>query len=162
MKISETRDKYLSGRINKPDYIETMYQSHHAKLFEYADYLKQTNIAHIEITDDSVVMTSRDKGVKMICPPGDFRVAPVEALNFLEYEPADSAMIMRLVSPEACVLDVGANMGWYSINIAKTYPSCKIHAFEPIPNTYSYLEQNIKLNQLQKFHPVHNRLQMSN
>ena len=148
MKISETRNEFLSGRITKPDYIETMYQSHHAMLFDYAGYIKQTNIASIEITDDLVVMTSRDNGVKMICPPGDYRVAPVEALNFLEYEPADSAMIMRLVSPETCVLDVGANMGWYSINIAKTFPSCKIHAFEPIPKTYSYLEQNIKLNQL--------------
>lgn len=148
MKISETRNEYLNDSISKPDYIETMYQTHHAKLFDYADFIKQTNIAHIEISDDLIVMTSRDKGVKMICPLGDYRVAPIEILNFLEYEPADSAMIMRLVSPGACVLDVGANMGWYSINISKTYATCKIHAFEPVPKTYSYLEQNISLNRL--------------
>ena len=148
MKISDTRNEFLSCSLSKPEYIELMYQKHHAKLFDYADFIKQTNIARIEISDDSIIMTSRDKGVKMICPPGDHRVAPIETLNFLEYEPADSAMIFRLVPSDACVMDVGANMGWYSINIAKTYPSCKVHAFEPIPKTYSYLEQNIKLNQL--------------
>jgi FkbM family methyltransferase len=148
MKIAETRNDFLGGRITKPEFIRTMYQEHHAKLFDYAGYIKQTNIASIEITDDAVVMKSRDKGVKMICPFGDYRVAPIEALNFLDYETTDSSMIMRLVSPDDCVIDIGANMGWYSINIAKTYPLSKVHAFEPIPKTYSFLEQNIKLNQI--------------
>lgn len=146
MNISETRSHLLNGNITKPDFIETMYKAHHAKLFDYANYIKQTNIASIEITDDTVVMTSRDNGVKMICPMGDHRVAPIEALNFLDYEVMDSAMIMRLVSPEACVIDIGANMGWYSINIAKTYPLSTVHAFEPIRKTYHFLEQNIKIN----------------
>lgn len=146
MKIADTRNDFLGGKITKPEFIQMMYQEHHSKLFDYANYLKQTNIASIEITDDAVVMTSRDKGVKMICPLGDYRVAPVEALNFLDYETTDSAMIMRLVSPNDCVIDIGANMGWYSINVAKTYPQSKVHAFEPIPKTYSFLEQNIKLN----------------
>lgn len=146
MKISDTRNDFLGGKIKKPEFIQMMYQEHHSKLFDYANYLKQTNIAAIEIADDVVVVTSRDKGVKMICPLGDYRVAPIEALNFLDYETTDSAMIMRLVSPNDCVIDIGANMGWYSINIAKTYPLCKVHAFEPIPKTYSFLERNIKLN----------------
>jgi len=146
MNISDTRRDFLNGNITKPDFIETMYKAHHAKLFDYANYIKQTNIASIEITEEVVIMTSRDKGVKMICPLGDYRVAPIEALNFLDYETTDSAIIMRLVSPEDCVVDIGANMGWYSINIAKTYPLSKVHAFEPIPKTYSYLKQNIELN----------------
>lgn len=148
MKIVDTRNDFLNARIAKPEFIRTMYQEHHSKLFDYANYLKQTNIASIEIADDTVVITSRDKGIKMICPFGDYRVASIEALNFLDYETIDSAMIMRLVSPKDCVIDIGANMGWYSINIARTYPLCKVHAFEPIPKTYSYLEQNIKLNKV--------------
>lgn len=148
MKISDTRRAFLDGRIAKPEFIRAMFDLHHAKLFDYAEYLQQTNIAAIEILDSQVVMTSRDKAVKMICPPGDHRVAPIEALNFLDYETTDSAMIMRLVSPEDCVIDIGANMGWYSINIAKTYPSSTVHAFEPIPKTYYFLEKNINLNQV--------------
>ena len=111
MKISDTRNKFLKENITKPEFIQSMYQEHHAKLFDYADFIKQTNIASIEITDDTVVLTSRDKGVKIICPVGDYRVAPIEALNFLDYETIDSAMIMKLVSPTDCVIDIGRKSG---------------------------------------------------
>lgn len=155
MKLTDTRQAFLEGRIAKPEFIRQMYEEHHAKLFEYAEYLKLTNIASIEIVDDTVLMTSRDRGVKMICPRSDHRVAPVEALNFLDYESADSAMIMRLISPTDSIVDIGANMGWYSINIAKAYPECKVYAFEPIPKTYAFLEQNIKLNGVQNIRAHH-------
>ena len=147
--INDTIKKFYNGIIDKPSLIKAMYDIHHAKLFDYASYLKKTNIAAIEIIDDVVIMISRDRGVKMICPAGDYRVAPVEALNFLDYEAIDSAMIMRLVAPDAVVVDIGANIGWYSINIAKSYPLSKVHAFEPIPKTYSFLEKNINLNNVQ-------------
>lgn len=155
MKISDTRKAFIEGRLSKSEYIQAMYQEHHAQLFDYANFLKQTNIASIEIADDTVRMTSRDKGIKMICPLGDHRVAPIEALNFLDYEATDSAMIMRLISPGDSVIDIGANMGWYSINIAKTYPSSKIYAFEPIPKTYEFLENNIRLNHVQNIAAHH-------
>lgn len=146
MNISDTRESYLNNQLSKPDYIKKMYQMHHAKLFEYAEYIKKTNIGSIEILDDKVIITSRDYGVKMVCPMGEHRVAPIESLNFLDYETIDSAMIMRLISPEDSVVDIGANMGWYSINIAKRFPKCKVYAFEPIPKTFSFLSENIKLN----------------
>lgn len=155
MKIAETRNNYLAGKDTKPEFIQRMYWEHHSKLCDYASYLKQTNISSIEIIDDALVMTSRDKGVKMMCPMGDYRVAPIEALNFLDYEVADSAMIMRLVSPTDCIFDVGANMGWYSINIAKTYPQSTVHAFEPVDKNYSFLKNNIKLNQIQNISAYH-------
>jgi len=147
--IQETLDDFTNSLIDKSSFIRRMYENHHAALFDYSSYLKKTNISSIEITDDAVVMTSRDRGIKMFCPPGDHRVAPIEALNFLDYESVDSAMIMELVSPGDCVFDIGANMGWYSINIAKTYPSCKVYAFEPIQKTYAYLEKNIKINHIE-------------
>lgn len=148
MKITDTRRAFLDGHMAKPEFIRAMFEQHHAKLFDYADYLQQTNIAAIEILDGQVVMTSRDNAVKMICPPGDYRAAPIETLNFLEYEPTDSDMIMQLVLPDSCVLDIGANMGWYAINIAKAQPSSVVHAFEPIPNTYYLLVKNVNLNEL--------------
>jgi len=152
MTLTDTRNEFLAGRISKPDFIHIMYERHHSKLFDYGTYLKQTNIASIEITDDSVIMTSRDNGIRMACPTGDYRVAPVEALNFLDYESEDSAMIMKLVAAAQNIVDIGANMGWYSINIAKTFPDCHVYAFEPIPRTFDFLERNIQLNALENIH----------
>lgn len=145
--LQELRDQHLSGVLTKPEYIQKMYQLHHEHLFEYAKYLKQTDVEAIEIRDDAVVMTSRKYGIKMQCPEGDHRVAPIESLNFQNYEEKDASMILRLVPEQGVVFDVGANMGWYSLLIARQVKGCKIHAFEPIPKTYSYLTQNIKLNE---------------
>lgn len=145
--LQEIRDQHLSGALSKPDYIKKMYQLRHAQLFEYAKYLKDTDVESIEIHDGAVVMTSRKYGIKMQCPEGDHRVAPVESLNFQNYEEKDASMILKLVPEQGVVFDVGANMGWYSLLIARQVKGCQIHAFEPIPKTYSFLVKNIDLNQ---------------
>jgi FkbM family methyltransferase len=144
--LHEIRDQYLSGTLNKPEYIQKMYQHYHARLFEYAKYLPMTDIEMIEIRDGKVVMKFRKYGLRMLCPAGDYRVAPIESLNFLHYEENDANMILNLVPEQGVVLDVGANMGWLSLIIACQVKGCHIHAFEPIPKTYSFLSQNIDLN----------------
>ena len=82
----------------------------------------------------------------MLCISGDFRIAPIEVLNFLDYEKNDSKMIDLLVEDNANIFDIGANMGWYSINMGLSRRGAQIHCFEPIPHTYAYLQQNLKLN----------------
>ena len=95
--IKETLSRYENSNIDKPSFIKNKYEEHHGVLFDYSTYLEKTNVASNGVTDNAVVMASRDIGVKMISPPADHRVAPIETLNFLDYETIDSAMIMRLV-----------------------------------------------------------------
>lgn len=148
-KLQGTRDQHISGALKKPEYIQNMYQQHHAQLFEYAKYISQTDVETIEIHDAKVIMTSRKYNIKMLCPEGDHRVAPIESLNFLCYEEKDANMILELIPEHSVVFDVGANMGWYSLLIASQIKGTQVHAFEPIPKTYSFLEQNIELNSVQ-------------
>jgi FkbM family methyltransferase len=151
--LQDIRDQHLSGALNKPEYIQKMYQLYHAQLFEYSKYLAQTDVESIEIRDGKVIMKSRKYGINMLCPEGDYRVAPIESLNFQNYEEKDANIILRLVPEQGVVFDIGANMGWYSLLIARQCKACQIHAFEPIPKTYSFLEQNIKLNQIANIVP---------
>lgn len=44
------------------------------------------------------------------------------------------------------ILDCGANIGLYSLNLAKLFPSSKIHAFEPLQFNFEIFEQNIQSN----------------
>jgi len=143
--LNDIRKRFLAGAITKPEYIDQMHQVH-AQLFDYTAWLGKTDIAAVEITDGRVIMTSRANGVRILCDPDDKRMAPIEILNFMEYEKADSDMILTLVKDGDRVLDVGANMGWYSITLGKRYPKCDIQAFEPIPKTYAYLQKNLALN----------------
>lgn len=145
MNLDEIRRKFAAKEITKPEFIDQMHEAHGC-LFDYAAYIPQTDIEKIEITDGQVMMTSRELGVKIICGKSDKRIAPIEILNFQHYEKKDSDMIFRLVSNGDRILDIGANIGWYSINLAKRFPQCKILAFEPIPKTFSQLEKNISIN----------------
>ena len=95
--IKETLANYTSGSIDKPTFIKYMYQEHHAHLFDYAHYLSNTNIKKIEIEDGSVTMTSRDRGVRIACSEGDFRISPIETLNFFDYERPESMMMENLI-----------------------------------------------------------------
>ncbi len=42
------------------------------------------------------------------------------------------------------VFDVGANAGGFVMDIMKSFPTSKIHAFEPHPRTFTLLKKNVK------------------
>ena len=52
------KEEFLQGKITKPEYIHKMY-SQHKKLFEYSEFIKNTDIKKIEIEDDKIIMTSQ-------------------------------------------------------------------------------------------------------
>ena len=152
MTLRDSRARFLAGETGKADYIRHRYGNAHATLFDYASYLAETDIAAIEVTDGEVVMRFRKSGIRMACPPGDHRVAPLETLNFGEYEREETAMILALAAPARCILDIGANMGWYALQLARANPACTVHAFEPIPSSFRFLQRNIALNRLPNIH----------
>lgn len=48
--------------------------------------------------------------------------------------------------PGEVFVDVGANVGFVSVFVAKKYPDARIIAFEPAPETFKALERNLALN----------------
>ena len=147
MTLRETRNAYLAGELPKADYIAAMHASH-ARLSDYAEFLSQTDIAEIRISDGQVVATTRTDGIRLICPRADMRSAPVEMLNFGSYEGPHGRLMLEFIPCGAVVFDVGANAGWYSLLIAKCFPDATVHAFEPIPDTFGLLAENVALNGL--------------
>jgi FkbM family methyltransferase len=152
MNLSSINKRYQAGSLSKSAYIDEMHRAH-AMLFDYAEFIRQTDIAHIEITDGMVVMTSRQSGIKIVCDPADKRIAPIEILNFGRYEPDEMEMILRLIEPGHTVFDIGANVGWHSLNIAKQFPGANVYAFEPVGTSFNYLQSNLRLNGLTNIHP---------
>jgi FkbM family methyltransferase len=158
MNLKDTKLSYFANQINKHQYIDAMFQIHQ-KLFEYGNFLEDTDIAKIEISDRGVAMTSRTTGVEILCSQEDKRLAPIEILNFNFYEKTDSDMIFQLVKSllndkenkedkEVNFFDIGANIGWYSIGIAKSFDRINVFAFEPIPLTFEKLKVNIRSNKV--------------
>ncbi len=142
--MRELEEKFKRGDIDKHAYIEHMHDLH-ASLWEFAEFISDKNVSEIIIKADSILLTTRD-GVRLVSDPDDQRIIPVEIMNFGNYETIELEMVMKLYRGQGVFLDIGANIGWYSINVSRAMPDAKIHAFEPIPNTFSYLIKNLVLN----------------
>jgi FkbM family methyltransferase len=61
----------------------------------------------------------------------------------LSDEPGTFKFIMKQIKVSKVFIDVGANVGGYSIRAAKY---CKVYAIEPLPRNYKILKINEKLN----------------
>lgn len=145
MKFSELKARYVAGTLSKPDYIREALEQH-AALFGYAEAMAATDVCEIRITPEGVVFRMREQDIVLHCPSGEARVAPIEILNFDAYEPAETAVMAMLSEHAQVILDIGANIGWYSVWFAKRNPAARIHAFEPMPRTHAYLQRNLAEN----------------
>ncbi len=144
--INKIKQQFKNGEIDKQTFINTMFEQNQ-QLFEYTKLLKDTDIKSIEIGEEGVLFTTREKDIKFFCHKNDKRSAPFEIMNFDTYEADDAAMMYELINDSDNVFDIGANIGFYSINFAKAFPNAKINSFEPIPSTYTLLEKNVSINE---------------
>lgn len=77
-------------------------------------------------------------------------------------DPAETALLANLLKPGDCVIDIGANYGWYSTWMAKLVGSSgRVHAFEPTPPTMELLQRNCKANNVEEL-IAFNRVGLSN
>ena len=150
MNIRKTKLDFEEQKISKTDFIDKMHKFH-TVLFDFAENLKHTEIAKIEIQDDKVVFTTRATDYhpgmcKFYVDVIDKRVTPVDTFNFDKYEKDDSEILFKLINDGDTIFDIGANIGWYSNHLAKKFPNSIIYSFEPIPETFNQLSANTELN----------------
>lgn len=70
--------------------------------------------------------------------------------NF-EYTPIFARLIMQCRS----FIDIGANTGYYSLMAAKANPSIIVHAFEPAAGPFHFLQENVRINRLERPVSIH-------
>lgn len=71
------------------------------------------------------------------------------------WEKVDSQISLGAIAPGDTVLDVGANMGFFSLRAARAVcPGGRVFAFEPNPKTLAQLVLNARLNGLEEVIPV--------
>ena len=66
------------------------------------------------------------------------------------YESPSVQLIEKLLKPGMVFLDLGANIGQYSLVASRGVgPSGQVHSFEPDPETFRWLTRNVRRNHLQ-------------
>jgi len=72
--------------------------------------------------------------------------------GYYEKELAD--LLKRIVKPNDVFIDIGANIGYFSLFVASNFPSAKIIAFEPVTGLYQELNNNVALNNMENITTV--------
>lgn len=67
------------------------------------------------------------------------------------WEPYETSLVLSLLQPGDVFVDVGANIGYFSVLAASVIGECgKVFAFEPDPDNFRLLQANAALNGLQE------------
>ena len=147
------REKFLASEIDKFEYAEYI-NNQHVGLFDYPEFLAGTDVAAIQITAEGVSVCSAAHGIAMLVDSVDLHATPYTLLDFGSYETQETAFLKSVFRDGEVFLDIGANLGWYSLVLGRNCPGSRIYAFEPIPSTVEMLEKNIRLNRLENIEPI--------
>jgi FkbM family methyltransferase len=125
-------------------------QERHVRLRDYEGLLRQTSVEAIRIGRDDLQLELAN-GLRLVWNPEDVRTVPNILLHHREYEADELDALARAARHCRVVIDVGANVGWYSLHLARWLADRggRIYAMEPVPDTFRALARNIELNGLQ-------------
>jgi len=62
------------------------------------------------------------------------------------YEPVETKYLRKMISSDALCVDVGANVGYFTMLMAQTARGGRVHAFEPIALNAALLRTSMELN----------------
>lgn len=98
---------------------------------------------YIELNDDY-------HNIKLIVNDVDFGSIPISILMFGGYEKLETQVVMNVMKyisrDNFTFLDIGANEGWYTLNVRKTFCNSKVYSFEPSPITCERMQENLIIN----------------
>lgn len=149
MDINTIKSMFETSKIAKKEYIDIMYNNYHHKLFQYLNYLNiNPHVKNINIDSKNVIFTIDVMGeeIKLLCNFEDKLSMPFLLFNLSQYESMEMKVVTNCLREGDIVFDIGANIGLYTLYLNKRFKSIYTYSFEPIPQTFDFLNKNIKLN----------------
>lgn len=157
--ILEQRNKRIKSEITREEY----WSNFREFLANYADFLKLQEIYGNSVTtvNDGLVVVlkcteTHESHIRMMLDPNDIRSVPFSVLADGHYEPYQSDLLVSLGKISEHFLDIGSNMGFYSLALATENTSLIVDAFEPQPAVFSKLQRNVEINLLDNRVRTHN------
>jgi FkbM family methyltransferase len=143
--LEELRDSFARGELPRDEFWLRSQQLY-LKLRERSPLPPAGVVRRIYRVQEDLIVELRE-GMRLLWNPEDLRTAPNMLLNHGTYEARELAVLLAVAAKCKVVLDVGANIGWYTLNIGRAVEGMgRVYAFEPIPDTFATLERNVALN----------------
>lgn len=104
------------------------------------------NLMFSLVTPKKPVLLNDCQGSRMYVDPRDQAISRFLMLDGV-YEPEETKMFKDTIKPGMVVLDIGANIGYYTLIASKLVGDTgKVYAFEPVPRNYQFLKKNVQIN----------------
>ena len=118
-------------------------------------FLEDSIVDKIELSSQGLMLTIKKNKheIKLYINEVDQEEMPISLICNGNYEEQETNIFCKLLEfyqndKDVVLFDVGANVGWYSLNACKCMNNISVHAFEPSPITYQRLIENFKLNNI--------------
>jgi FkbM family methyltransferase len=103
-------------------------------------------ITRLGLTRSTQFIGSFDNGILIHIDLEDWIQKQIFFFGRYEVEKLQTLYWQKNLKENMVIMDIGANIGYYSLMAARRIKSGIIYAFEPVDNTFKKLEENIRLN----------------
>lgn len=107
-----------------------------------------------QMTTSADELTFEVDGLTIHCPNAPGARVPVYEV-FAEDEYAVDWFLAG-IDDTTSILDIGAHIGCFSMDVTRRRPGARVHSYEPTPSTYAFTARNIESNHLSDRVTVHN------
>jgi FkbM family methyltransferase len=145
VKLLELKEAYASGELPKPYFLGAVYAATRP-LFEMQQALAGTQIKEIVIRQDRVHIRTVTNDLELVFRPEEVNSLISGLLAFGDTERSEREALLTAAAEARTILDIGANVGWYSLHFSRVAPQARIVAFEPVPVVYDRLLEHLALN----------------
>lgn len=128
--------------------------------FEIIDERTKQNINSLNI--ETGLLKGEFQGVRYFLKarPGNF-IESVTLINGI-WEPHIAEILSANIRSDCIVIDIGANIGASTIPLAKKFPDSFFYLFEPHPEVFLDLKENVILNRLENIRLFNNAVSNAN
>ena len=113
---------------------------------ENINYIKQNSLSPILFDTRNALVESKS-GLYFIYPNSNRnRGAILDILLTGNYEPLETKLFVNNVQEGDIVFDIGANIGWYSLSVAKERKDVMVFSFEPDVEVFQLLKKTVNYN----------------
>jgi FkbM family methyltransferase len=117
------------------------------ELTNFQELLGDSKQVHVIVSSSCIDVHQLETGAKFHWNLSDPRTAVACLAIAGEYEPRETDLVRKISKHCKSVIDVGAIVGYYAVNIPLMSPEVQcLYAFEPLPEVYEQLCKNIQIN----------------
>lgn len=149
--ISSLREERLAGEITREKYWTEV--RHRLRVLTDIVHIAQRENLLFEISAAGaqvlIPLENNEAVIRMKLDVEDIRSVPFTVIAEGPYEQFQAQILFTLGKSADNFLDIGANMGFYSLALATLNPDLNVQSFEPQPRTYSCFAKNVSLNKLE-------------